>query len=116
MLALLFMTIPYTDTLEVHCDTIEVNTVVDCRCEEPKIVLHQLIFRDLSEVRDWRSIERTGYPSYDWERKCWRATWIENGRVVDVKSPVMIESVTEWDRELESREWLPENQRHRVNR
>lgn len=110
---LLLLTVPYDATLTVRCDVQEVNHVMDLSCDTPRLVLSQLIVRNLGEVRDWRNLKSR--PVYDWERRQWRSTWIENGRCIEVVSPVMVESVTDYDRELIEREWLPIEQRRRLS-
>ena len=110
---LLLLIVPHDDTLTVHCDVQEYNEVWDCCNDPPKCHLRQLIIRDVSEVRDWRANRK---PVRDWVRGGYTTRWIEQGRVIEVRSSVMIETLTEYDRELAEREWLPECQRRRVNR
>ena len=111
---LLLLIVPHDDTFTVHCDVQEWNVVADLTSEdETRLVLKQLIIRDVSEVRDWRANRK---PVRDWVRGGYTTRWIEQGRVIEVRSPVMIETLTEYDRELAEREWLPECQRRRVNR
>lgn len=110
---ILLSTIPHGDVAEYRCDVQEVNLVVDNNgCPR----LEQLIFRDMAEVRDWRMTSKSGLPTYDFATGDYVTRWIENGVLVEVKSAAVLYSVTEEDRELECREWLPECQRKRINR
>lgn len=111
--ALLLAVVPHDDTLLVWCDVQEVNTVYHLQCDPPTMALQQVVFRDLHEIRDWRCNRR---PVYDWQRGCWRTTWIESGKVIEVRSPAMVETWTDYDTETAERELLPEAARRRVNR
>lgn len=114
--ALLLLIVPHSDTLTIRCETQEVNYVWNMSCDPPACGIQQVIFRDRGEIRDWRMLNKTGLPAYDWQRGEWRTTWIEGGVTVEVASPVMVETWTEFDAELIEREWLPECKRARINR
>lgn len=113
---LLAMTLPHSDAAEYRCDVLEVNHVIDLSCDPPRIGICQLIMRDRAEIRDWRMIGKVGYPSYDWERQCWRSSWVEGGRLIEVRADSMMETFSEEDRELVERAWLPDERRKRINR
>lgn len=110
---ILLATIPTGDAVEYRCDTTEVNVVV-CNNGCPRF--EQVIWRDLSEIRDWRMTTKCGQPTYDHATGCYVTRWIENGVLVEVKSETVLYSVSEEDRELDERVWLPEDQRKRINR
>ena len=113
MLWLLVMTIPHGDVLEVTVDVQEVNVVVDNNgCER----MAQVIFRDLSEVRDWRMTSKCGLPRYDFATGRYVTRWVEQGVLIEVKSEAVLYSMSEEDRELDERCWLPEDKRRRINR
>jgi hypothetical protein len=111
--ALLLLTVPQGDVLEYSCDVQEINVVVD-NDGEPRMV--QVIFRDLAEIRDWRMADKCGMPNLDHATGLYVTRWIERGVLVEVKSPVLVETFTEEDRELDERCWLPDEQRKRINR
>jgi hypothetical protein len=114
---LLLAIVPHADAAECSVAVIEVNEVWNLCSDPPTPGITQLIFRDAGEIRDWRMVKvASQIPTYSHERRVWEATWIEQGRVVVVKAPVLVESMTEYDRELDERTWLPENQRRRLFR
>ena len=113
---LLCLTIPHSDCVEYRCDVVEVNHVFDMSRDPPVCHLSQVIFRNRGEILDWRMLNKARRPAYDWQRGEWRTVWVEGGVTVEVKSAVMVETMTEFDAELLEREWLPECQRRRVNR
>lgn len=113
---LVCLTLPHSDCAEYRCEVVEVNHVFDLSRDPPTCHLSQVIFRNRGEIIDWRMLHKAGHPDYDWQRGEWRTTWLENGVVVEVKSAVMVETMTEYDVELAEREWLPECGRRRINR
>jgi hypothetical protein len=114
---LVCLTLPHGDVAEYSVSVIEVNEVWNLCSDPPTLGITQLIFRDEREIRDWRMVKQASQlPTYDHERRVWESTWIEQGRVVVVKAPVLVESMTETDRELDERSWLPETARKRINR
>jgi hypothetical protein len=114
---LLCLTLPHSEVAEYSVSVIEVNEVWNMCSDPPTLGITQLIFRDAGEIRDWRMVKvASQLPTYSHERQIWEVTMVENGLVVVVKAPVMVESKTETDPELDERSWLPECKRCRINR
>jgi hypothetical protein len=114
---MLCLTLPHSDVAEYSVAVIEVNEVWNLYSDPPTLGITQLIFRDAGEIRDWRMVKvASQLPTYDHARQIWEVTMVENGLVVVVKAPVMVESKTETDQELDERSWLPESHRRRINR
>lgn len=113
MIAALLLIVPVDHVEHYRCDVQEWNVVADLSNPEPCVHLRHVIMRDLDGIRDWRANHR---PTRDWTTGDYVTRWVEGGKVIEVRSPVLIESVTDYDRELIERSWLPECQRRRVNK
>lgn len=112
---LLVATVPHTDAVEVRCQTVEINTVMNMASDPPVVGIRQLIFREPDRINDWRMIDGTpGLPHYDHQRGLWITRWYEGRRLIEVRAVECWETFSEMDRELIEREWLPHDQRRRI--
>ena len=108
MLAL-FLILPLSPIHEARCDVGERNAFHDC---DGNPVFNQMVFWGPEHVDDWRMVPRCGEPSWDWQRREWSNTWVENDQIMRVRYPVLKRSITVGvDPEVADRERLPKDER-----
>ncbi len=99
--------IPLSPIHDARCSVGERNAFHDC---DGNPVFTQVIFWS-EHVDDWRMVAKCGEPEYDHARREWSHIWVEDGRIMRVRYPVLKRSTTFHDPEVEDRERLPKDER-----
>lgn len=113
MLGLILLSTIPTDygTINIFTETVELNHFHD---GDGKHVFTQVIWWDADGCRDWRMVAKCGPPCRNWETGSYETTWIEDGKILRVRSAFFRETWTQVDPELEASEWLPPCARRRI--
>jgi hypothetical protein len=110
VIALLLMaTIPLEPIQECRCEVGERNDYYDC--DGNPVFVQQIFWRD-DVVADWRMTAKCGEPVWDWQRREWSNTWVENDVIYRMRYPVLKRSITiGLDPEVADREKCPKDER-----
>ena len=115
LLILLLSVLPRGEPLRDRVDLVEVNHFFD---EHGKRVFDQIIFFDWQprecehRVRAWRLLKtESQLPVRDWDRGDWRMLWTDGEWLREVRAATYRETFTQYDPEVEDRDYLPKEQR-----
>jgi hypothetical protein len=109
MLAALLLILPLSPIHEARVSVGERNEFYDC--DGNPVFVQQIFWAD-DVVSDWRMAAKCCEPEWDWERREWSNTWVEDGKIFRVRDPVLKRSISiGLDPEVENREVLPKDMR-----
>lgn len=113
---LLLAASPYEDVLVERCDAIEHNRFYD---EEGVLQWSQVIFYDSVDnqwvVRAWRLVKSDGMlPELDHKRNEYRVLWLDGLIMREVRAPIVRETWTQFDPELDNRMVVPKEKRREL--
>lgn len=102
--------------IPIQVDVVEINHVVDpatgCVRFEQVVWWDWCDFCGCYEVRDWRVLEKTGWPVFT--ESGWLCRWSEDSNRLTVIGRVRRETWTVYDVEIEDRKNVPSERRRRV--
>ena len=112
LISLIFAIVPHDIVLRESVSSIEVNSFYD---ENGHLVFVQNIFRDEANVQAWRLVkEPSQLPQRDWSTNDYSVLWFDGDRLREVRTRSVVESWTQYDREIDERERLPKELRREL--
>lgn len=114
LISLIFAILPIDTVTRESVASIEVNSFYD---ENGKLVFVQNIFRDEANVQAWRLVKEPSHlPQRDWAAGDYSVLWFDGDRLREVRTRSVVESWTQYDREIDERDRLPKELRRELRR
>lgn len=107
MIPLLFCLLPI-EPPPIHVEQIELNHFYD---STGKHVFDQYIIWQDGHVRAWRIAKPQDVPIRNHQSRTWQMLWPVKQHHIRIRTKSLVETFTQWDRELFDRQVLPPDQR-----
>ena len=114
LISLIFAILPIDTVTRESVASIEVNSFYD---ENGKLVFVQNIFRDEANVQAWRLVkDHHQLPQRDWATGEYSVLWFDVDKLREVRTRIVVETWTQYDRETAERERLPKELRKELRK